>query len=351
MDTKNPAALPLIGSPSLVRLRVLPSLPHPLGRRLPSWLKRPLPGGPDFAATKGVVTRSGIATVCQDAKCPNLPECWSRRTATFMILGHKCTRRCHYCSVATARPDPPDADEPQRLARAVGELGLRHAVITAVARDDLPDEGAEHFARCVRAIKARTPDVTVEVLPADLHARSDLIRTVCDAGPDIYNHNVEMVERLTPRFRPQGKYRRSLEVLRIVRQAAPHVITKSGLMLGLGETRDEILRTLDDLRAVGCDVLTIGQYLTPSPEHAPVARFYAPEEFAELADRARERGFAGVASAPFVRSSYHAAEIFEQIQRQKKVEGHAFTRLGGMPSRGWVACLHAVALATAGRHV
>ena len=262
-----------------------------------------------------MVARSGVATVCQDARCPNLTECWSKRTATFMILGHRCTRRCHYCAVETGRPDEPDADEPRRLANAVAELGLRHAVITAVARDDLPDGGAGHFASCVQAVKVRVPDVTVEVLPADFRARRESIRIVCDARPDVYNHNVEMVERLTPRFRPQGDYHRSLDVLRIVAELDADMLTKSGLMLGLGETRDEILRTFDDLRAVGCDVLTVGQYLAPSTSHAPVARYYSPDEFAELADRACERGFSSVASAPFVRSSYNAAEVFDDIKR------------------------------------
>lgn len=275
-----------------------------------------MPGGHGFARTKGVVARSGIATVCQEARCPNLTECWSKRTATFMILGHTCTRRCHYCSVETARPDAPQADEPDRLAQAVRELGLRHVVITAVARDDLRDEGAGQFAHCIRAIKTSAGRVSVEVLPADLHARTELIETVCQAGPDIYNHNIEMVERLTPRFRPQGRYRRSLEVLRRVKELFPAMITKSGLMVGLGETRDEILQTFDDLRHVGCDVLTIGQYLTPTPGHAPVIKFYSPAEFALLGEEARRRGFLSVASAPFVRSSYNAAEVFEDIRRR-----------------------------------
>jgi len=299
----------------LVRPGLLPSESRPL-RRLPIWLKRPLPGGRDFVRTKGIVARSRIATVCQEAKCPNLSECWSRRTATFMILGHKCTRRCRYCSVETARPDPPDDEEPQRLAQAVDELGLRHAVITAVARDDLPDEGAGQFAGCVLAVKARRPAVTVEVLPADMHARRDLLAIVCAARPDIYNHNIEMVERLTPRYRPQGNYRRSLDVLRIVKELDTDAITKSGLMLGLGETRDDVLHTFDELREVGCDVLTVGQYLAPTREHAPVAKFYSPDEFTELAAEARRRGFSGVASAPFVRSSYNAAEVFDEIKRR-----------------------------------
>jgi lipoic acid synthetase len=295
-------------------LDILPSRTQTGTRRLPSWLKRPLPGGRDFAETRLAVAASGVATVCEDARCPNRTECWSKRTATFMILGHKCTRRCHYCSVETGRPDAPVDDEPQRLAEAVAKLGLRHVVITSVARDDLADEGAGQFAQCLRAIRRRCPETTLEVLPADLHARRELIATICSAGPAIYNHNIEMVERLTPRFRPQGRYQRSLDVLRIVRELHPEIITKSGLMLGLGETRGEILQTFDDLRAVGCDVLTLGQYLTPTPDHAPVAKFYAPEEFGEFALAARERNFLSVAAGPFVRSSYNAAEVFDQVK-------------------------------------
>ena len=300
----------------MARSVVLSSEAHAPRRRLPSWLKRPLPGGRDFARTKGVIARSGIATVCQEAKCPNLTQCWSRRTATFMILGHQCTRRCHYCSVKTGRPQAPDESEPQRLARAVDELGLRHVVVTAVARDDLPDEGAGQFARCLRAIKTPVGQVTTEVLPADLHARRSLLRIICEARPDIYNHNLEMVERLTPRYRPQGDYRRSLDVLRVVKELDARIVTKSGLMLGLGETRDDVLRTFDELREVGCDVLTVGQYLAPTREHAPVIKFYSPDEFTELAAEARRRGFSGVASAPFVRSSYNAAEVFQETKRQ-----------------------------------
>jgi lipoic acid synthetase len=300
----------------MVELNVLPASPKPR-RRLPPWLKRPLPAG-DFVHTTRVVAESGVATVCQEARCPNLSECWSKRHATFMILGDKCTRRCHYCAVETARPEPPAPDEPDRLARAVAELRLRHVVLTAVARDDLKDEGAGHFARCVTAIHQRCPQTTVEVLPADFHARPECIRTLCDAGPELYNHNLEMVERLTPAIRPQGKYRRSLEVLHIVKEIAPGLITKSGLMVGLGETRDELHRTFEDLRAVRCDVLTIGQYLQPTLDrHAPVARYYTPQEFDELGETARALGFLSVASGPFVRSSYNAAEVFDESRRRQ----------------------------------
>ncbi len=259
--------------------------------------------------------------MCQEARCPNLCECWSKRNATFMILGDKCTRRCHFCAVRTARPDLPASDEPIRLARAVHELGLRHVVLTAVARDDLTDEGAGHFARCVDALHERCPDTTVEVLPADFHARPECIAVLCDAGPEVYNHNVEVVERLTPSVRPQGGYRRSLEVLRIAKATSPRLITKSGLMIGLGETIDELQRTFGDLRAVGCDVLTVGQYLEPTLTHDfPVKRYYRPEEFDDLADYAKSLGFLSVACAPFVRSSYNAAEVFEESRKRRAVE-------------------------------
>jgi len=290
-------------------------------RRLPAWLKRPMPSG-DFSNTRAAIAASGIATVCREARCPNLSECWSNCRATFMILGDKCTRRCHYCAVTTARPDSPAEDEPQRLADVVSKLGLRHVVLTAVARDDLEDEGAGHFARCVTAIHEKSPTVTVEVLPSDFHARPEHVKTLCDAGPELYNHNIETVESITPKIRPQADYRRSLEVLRIVKKIAPHIITKSGLMVGLGESPAEIHQTLADLCSAGCEVVTIGQYLQPTLEHhVPTARYYTPEEFDEIGARARSLGFVSVASGPFVRSSYHAAEVFEESKR----------RLNGMP--------------------
>ncbi len=290
-----------------------PRGPH---RRLPSWLRRPLPSG-DFAHTRRVVERSGVATVCEQARCPNLCECWAKRHATFMILGERCTRRCHYCAVTTARPAAPSEDEPARLAEAVACLNLRHVVLTAVARDDLEDEGAGHFARCVRAIRAACPAATIEVLPADLHARRDCIATLCNAAPEVYTHNIEVVERLTPIIRPQGRYRRSLDVLRIVKRIAPHLVTKSGLMVGFGETLDELQQTFEDLRGVSCDVLTIGQYLQPTRSgHVPVTKYYTPEEFNSLAACARRLGFLSVASGPFVRSSYNAADVFDESRRR-----------------------------------
>lgn len=289
-------------------------------RRLPPWLKRPLPAG-DFSHTRRVVAESGVATVCEEARCPNLSECWSKRHATFMILGDKCTRRCHYCAVTTARPDPPAADEPDRLAAAVQELRLAHVVITAVARDDLKDEGAGHFARCVLAIRGRCPATTVEVLPADFHARPECVGLLCDAEPHLYNHNLEMVERLQPFYRRQGGYERSLRVIELVKAIAPHILTKSGLMVGLGETTEELHRAFGDLRSVGCDVLTIGQYLQPTRDrHAPVWRYYEPQEFEALREAALALGFVSVASGPFVRSSYNAAEVFEESASRLRVK-------------------------------
>lgn len=297
-------------------LTVLPPSPPGPQRRLPPWLKRPLPSG-DFARTNAIVAQSGVATVCQEARCPNLSECWSKRHATFMILGDRCTRRCHFCAVETAKPDPVEADEPDRLAQAVRRLGLHHVVLTAVARDDLPDEGAGHFARCVREIHERCPETTVEVLPADFHARRDCIETLCEAGPELYNHNLETVARLSPTVRPQAKHDRSLDVLRTVKEISPKMITKSGMMVGLGESIDELHETFEELRGVGCDVLTVGQYLQPSvTDYLPVERYYRPEEFDALGAFARSIGFLSVAAGPFVRSSYNAAEVFEESRRR-----------------------------------
>jgi len=301
-----------------MELTVIDYKPVRSGRRLPPWLKRPLPTGDVLLQTRRIVEASGVATVCEEARCPDLSECWSHRHATFMILGDRCTRRCHFCAVTTARPEPPKADEPARLASAVESLELRHVVITAVARDDLTDEGAGHFAECVRQIRRRSPDCAVEVLPADFHARNELLQTVCDAGPDIYNHNQETVERLSPSIRPAARYRRSLDVLRKVKEYRPAAYTKSGLMVGLGETRAELRQTMRDLRDIGVDILTVGQYLRPSEDHAPVRRFVPPAEFDEIGEEAREMGFLSVAAGPFVRSSYNAADVYQAIHERRE---------------------------------
>ncbi len=300
----------------MTALPVITSHPKTPGRRLPPWLKRPLPSD-RFAHTRSIIADSGVATVCSEARCPNLSECWSRGTATFMILGDRCTRRCEFCAVATAKPDPPSEDEPERLAEAIARLDLQHVVITAVARDDLPDEGASHFAQCIAAIRRRAPGVTIEILPADMHGRPELITILVEAGPEIFNHNLETVERLTPVVRRQARYQRSLDVLRLAGSMDANMITKSGIMLGLGETRAELVQAFADLRSADCDVLTMGQYLQPSADHAPVVRYYEPAEFDELADEARALGFRSVASGPFVRSSYNAAELFADIRKNR----------------------------------
>jgi len=285
--------------------------------RLPAWLKKRLPTGDVLMQTRAIVARSGVATVCEEARCPNLTECWSKRHATFMVLGDKCTRRCTFCAVVTARPDAVEADEPQRLAAAVAELGLRHVVITSVARDDLDDEGAGHFAACVREIRAVRPSCIIEVLPADFHGREECLAAVCEAGPDIYNHNIETVERLQKGVRPAARYERSLGLLERVKEMRPEVFTKSGIMVGLGETREELRATLADLRAHDVDILTMGQYLQPTPVHAAVARFVPPEEFEEIGAEARGLGFRSVASGPFVRSSYNAGDVFDAIDARR----------------------------------
>jgi lipoic acid synthetase len=287
--------------------------PMPQPRRLPPWLKRPLPAGEAQAETRRLIHGLRLNTVCAEARCPNLGECWARRTATFMILGDKCTRRCRFCAVTTARPDPPDESEPQRLADAAGALGLRHVVITSVARDDLPDEGAGHFARCIGAVRERLPEATIEVLVPDFHARPECVQIVTAAAPDVFNHNLETVASLHALVRPQANYERSLATLRLAKQQRPTLKTKSGVMVGLGETRDELRQVFADLRAVGCDLLTIGQYLMPArgAGHLPVQRFYPPSEFDELSGLAKEMGFAAAASGPFVRSSYFADSLLD----------------------------------------
>lgn len=285
---------------------------EPPRRRLPPWLKRPLPPGDAMLRTRGLLDGLKLNTVCVEARCPNLTECWTRGTATFMVLGDRCTRRCSFCAVDTAKPLPPEADEPERMAQAAAHLNLRHVVITSVARDDLTDEGAGHFARCIEAVRKRVPQATVEVLVPDFHGRRELIETVTQARPEVYNHNLETVRRLQKFARPAARYERSLDVLRIVRELAPGMKTKSGIMVGLGETRDELLQTLRDLHSAGCEMLTIGQYLRPGEGYAPVERYYTPAEMDELGALARGMGFSAVASGPFVRSSYFAETLFAE---------------------------------------
>jgi lipoic acid synthetase len=282
--------------------------PSPPARRLPDWLKRPLPVGNENFYTHHLLRELRLETVCENARCPNRPECYSRRTATFMILGNVCTRPCGFCSVPRGEPEALEADEPERVAEAAHRLGLRHVVITSVTRDDLPDGGADHFARCVEAVRART-GAAVEVLTPDFLGDLRAVDRVLDSQPEVYNHNMETVPRFYRKVRGRADYRRSLDLLAHVKRRSPHTLTKTGLMLGLGETREELLDTLADVRAVSCDALTLGQYLTPTLKHVPVARYLPPAEFDELAALARLLGFSKVASGPFVRSSYHADEL------------------------------------------
>jgi len=277
-------------------------------RRLPAWLKRPLPAGNENFFTNNLLKELGLETVCENARCPNRPECYSRRTATFMIMGNICTRPCGFCSVPRGEPDPLEIDEPQRVAEAAHRLGLKHVVITSVTRDDLPDGGADHFYRCVLAVRERTGSV-VEVLTPDFLGDVGAIDRVIESQPEVFNHNTETVPRFYKKVRGRAEYQRSLDLLRYVKRRAPHLTTKTGLMLGLGETREELLDVLGDIRRTGCDVLTLGQYLTPTLKHVPVVRYLPPEEFDELAVLARSLGFQQVASGPFVRSSYHADEM------------------------------------------
>ena len=282
--------------------------------RLPEWFRQRLPKGDVLLSTSKTVAASGVATVCQSAKCPNRWQCWDCGHATFMILGDTCTRACRFCAVCHGRPEPVDDTEPQRLAEAVAELGVHYAVITSVTRDDLADEGASHFVRCVEAVRRRVPEIHVEVLPADLHARPELIGAICQSGIVVYNHNIETVRRLTPQVRSAADYDRSLRVFEVARQVAPEVLRKSGLIIGLGETWDEILQAMRDLLNAGCQILTVGQYLQPGPDNLPVAKYWTPAEFDEIGHAAMEMGFLAVASAPLVRSSYRASLLYTQAR-------------------------------------
>ena len=275
----------------------------------PAWLKVRLRMTPQFEAVARTVHEQNLHTVCLSAACPNLGECWARGTATFMIGGNHCTRRCGFCDVTTARPAPLDPLEPERVAKAVAALGLGFAVITAVARDDLPDGGAAHMAATIRALRRGSPGTGIEVLIPDYKGREEDLRTVLDAGPDVLNHNLETVERLQRRVRPAARYERSLGLLKRAAELRPDLATKSGLMLGLGERDAEVEAALADLRRAGVALLTIGQYLRPSAQHLPVERFVPPAEFERWGERARALGFRDVASGPLVRSSYHAERL------------------------------------------
>ena len=283
----------------------------PLPDRKPSWLKVRAPGGQNYIHLKQLMRELDLHTVCEEAHCPNVGECWEHGTATFMILGDVCTRNCAYCAVAHGRPPKYDIEEPARVATAIAEMNLRHAVITSVDRDDLPDFGAYIFAETIRQIKQRLPDCSVEVLVPDFQGNEDSIRAVLDAGPDIYNHNTETVPRLYKRCRPGGRYERVMNIFRTAKRIAPHIPTKTGIILGMGETLEEVELVMRDLRAVDVDILTLGQYLRPSDSHIPIDRYVTPEEFRHMREIGMTMGFKHVESGPLVRSSYHA---WEQVQ-------------------------------------
>ncbi len=277
-------------------------------RRLPEWLKVRAPGGPNYIQLMDILRGHQLHTVCEEARCPNIGDCWERRTATFMILGDICTRACTYCAVTTGRPTGLDLREPVRLAETVELMGLKYAVITSVNRDEIPDGGAFVFAQCIRQIRKRLPECKVEVLIPDFCGNWDALATVMREKPDTLNHNIETVRSVFPRVRPKGDYEQSLELLARTKELDGTAVTKSGMMVGLGETWDEIIDTMRDLRAVDCDLLTIGQYLRPSEKHTPLVKWYTPQDFEGLAREGEALGFRHVASGPLVRSSYHADE-------------------------------------------
>ena len=280
--------------------------------RKPSWLKVPAPGGANYIALKGLMRDLKLHTVCEEAHCPNIGECWEHKAATFMILGDVCTRNCAYCAVAHGTPKALDLDEPARLAEAVAQMGLEFVVITSVDRDDLHNGGAEIFAGAITELRRRLPQTSVEVLIPDFKGNPEALRIVVQARPDILNHNLETIDRLYRIARPGGRYARALELLRRAKELDPTLLTKSGLMVGLGEEWDELLVAMRDLRTQGVDILTLGQYLRPSADHLPIARYYTPAEFAELKGLGLAMGFRHVESGPLVRSSYHA---WEQVER------------------------------------
>ncbi len=282
--------------------------------RKPEWIRVKAPGSPVYGETKSIVREHGLHTVCEEAACPNIGECWSQRHATMMIMGDTCTRACAFCNVKTGLPAALDAEEPANAGKAVAKLGLKHVVITSVDRDDLADGGAGHFHATVRAIRAASPGTTIEILTPDFLRKPGAIETVMNAPPDVFNHNLETVPRLYLKVRPGARYYASLRLLERAKELDPAVFTKSGLMVGLGESRDEIMQVMDDLRAANVDFLTIGQYLQPTRKHAPLERYWSPEEFAGLEAIARAKGFLMVSASPLTRSSYHADADFAQMK-------------------------------------
>jgi lipoic acid synthetase len=287
-------------------------------QRKPSWIRVKAPVSPEYAETRRLMRGLKLHTVCEEAACPNIGECWKKKHATFMILGSICTRACAFCNVATGRPDRLDPHEPDNVAEAVAHLGLEHVVITSVDRDDLEDGGADHFVRTIRAIRERTPGTTIEILTPDFMRKKGAVEAVVAAKPDVFNHNLETVPRLYPSIRPGARYFTSLNLLSRVKEIDPSIFTKSGIMVGLGETREEVGQVMDDLRAADVDFMTIGQYLQPTPKHAAVDRFVTPDEFASYATIARGKGFLMVSSSPLTRSSHHAGDDFKRLREARE---------------------------------
>ena len=283
----------------------------------PDWIRVKAPVSSAYENTRDLIHRYKLNTVCEEASCPNIGECWAKKHATVMILGSVCTRACRFCNVATGMPDKLDPHEPERVAQALAELGLSHVVVTSVDRDDLPDGGAHHFAQTIRAIRKASPGTTIEVLTPDFLRKEGAVEIVVEANPDVYNHNVETVPRLYPSVRPGARYYHSLSLLQKVKGLAPHIFTKSGLMVGLGEEKSEIYQVMDDFRSAEVDFITLGQYLQPSPRHHPVLRFVTPEEFQDYERMARGKGFLMVSASPLTRSSYHAQEDFEKMRQER----------------------------------
>lgn len=286
---------------------------NPIPRK-PEWIRVRAPNSPEYAETRKLMRQYGLSTVCEEAACPNIGECWKQKHATFMIMGETCTRACAFCNVATGKPGALNPHEPANIAEAVGKLGLGHVVVTSVDRDDLDDGGAGHFAQVIEALHKAAPTTTVEILTPDFMRKAGAIETVVAARPDVFNHNLETVPRLYPTIRPGTRYFTSLRLLARVKEIDPAMFTKSGLMVGLGETREEILQVMDDLRAADVDFLTVGQYLQPTPKHAALDRFWTPAEFDELASLARAKGFLMVSASPLTRSSYHAGDDFARLR-------------------------------------
>ena len=286
--------------------------------RKPEWLRVRAPGSAGYNATRDIVKAHGLTTVCEEAACPNIGECWTKSHATMMIMGDTCTRACAFCNVATGLPAPLDPTEPARVAEAVRRMGLKHVVITSVDRDDLADGGADHFAQVIRAIRSAAPDTTIEVLTPDFHRKGDSADQVIEARPDVFNHNLETVPRLYLGIRPGARYYHSLRLLERVKTRDPSLFTKSGLMVGLGETKEEVMQVMDDMRSAGIDFLTIGQYLQPTRKHAAVERFVHPDEFAGYEAIARAKGFLMVSASPLTRSSHHAGEDFERLRAARE---------------------------------